>query len=162
MKELQHIILAAVLMVPASSLALDIVRAPHADPVFEAIHQGDRNTVLKHLKQGYDPNTKDARGASAVSYAARCRRLQILEDLVENGGSINLQAVRASRAQCPIDILWGDAGPSPTGSTFAYLFWKRGYFWRFTSIPLVLLAAIIVSIVAIRKGLKRKANRIGE
>lgn len=158
MKKVTYSIIVAVLMIPVSLLALDMVRSPHADPVFEAIHQGDRNTVLKHLQQGYDPNTKDTEEGSAVSYAAKCGRLQILKDLVENGGTINLQALRASRAQCPIDILWGDAGPGPTGNTFAYLFWEKGYFWRFTPIPVIMLAGIILLVGAVRKRTKQ-ANK---
>jgi hypothetical protein len=153
-------IIIALIFIPSFAWALSYFRPPHSDPVFEAIHQGDREAVLKSLKEGYDPNTEGLPGHTAVSYAAKCRRLQILKDLVEYGGSVNLNAVRASRAQCPVDILWGDAGPRPTGNTFAYLFWEKGYFWRFTPIPLFMLAVIIPLIVVIRKKLRKKANRV--
>ena len=158
MNEMKYII-AVLILTSSFAWGLSYTRFPHSDPVFEAIHQGNRETVLKSLKEGYDPNTEGTPGHTAVTYAAKCRRLQILKDLIEHGGSVNLNAVRASRAQCPIDISWDHSElRKPLGHTFAYLFWETGYFWRFTPIPLILLAAIIALIATIRRKLKKKAN----
>jgi hypothetical protein len=160
MKRILYIIAAALVMLPMASFGLSELRFPHADPVFEAIHRGDRQTVLNGLTQGYNANTRGIPGHTAVSYAAQCRRLQILQDLVEHGGKITFHSVRCSRRSMPHDIGWNYVGPSrPLGNTFAYLFWEKGYFWRLIPIPMIVLAIIVIVVVTVRRRLKKKANK---
>ena len=156
-RTLQVIVLAAA-MLPATSSGLDYDRAPYADPVFEAIHQGDREPVLEALKQGYDANMEGIPGHTAVSYAAQCRRLHILKDLVEHGGVVNLHAVRSARAECPLDIAWDhQERGEPLADTFGYLFWEQSYYLRLISIPVILLAGLLGTIAYLKHRSKKKA-----
>ena len=159
MRNTIYVILAILSVLPVKLFGLDMVRAPHPDPVFEAIHRGNRQVVLNSLRQGYNPNTKDNFGHTAVSYAAQCKRIQILRDLVENGGEVNYHAVRCSRRPMPIDIAFDYRGPAGSlGDTFAYLFWEECYFLYVLPLPIILI--IIIGVIFLRwQKSKKKANQ---
>ncbi len=148
------------------ALALSMDREPFQDAVFEAIHQGDRDGVLLRLKQGYDPNTPvystpayevRPRERTAVTYAAKCRRLDILQDLIAYGGKVNYSAILASRSGIPSDVRWayGEARQEPP-DTFAYLFWNQGYYARYAWLLLALLCGFAIAIPLDRR--KRDAR----
>ncbi len=69
----------------------ETVQAPRVSPLCMAVVKGDLEAVKKMIEEGVDVNQK-SNGMTALHYAARYNRAEILEYLLENGASINVRS----------------------------------------------------------------------
>ena len=55
----------------------------------EACTSGTLDTVLYLIQKGMDVNAKDAKGATAMHYAAGSARTEVVQILIEGGGELD-------------------------------------------------------------------------
>ncbi len=92
---------------------METVEAPKVSPFCMAVVKGDLEAVKKMVEEGTDVNQK-SNGMTALHYAARYNRAEILEYLLENGASISIRSssglnaydfARASGAEDALSVL---------------------------------------------------------
>ena len=82
-------------------------------PFFEAIVQDDKKTVEKQIVSGFDINTTDKNGTTALHIAVEQGNLEIVKLLLQKGANVNLQD-KAKRT--PIFMLENNLGNEVEGT----------------------------------------------
>jgi ankyrin repeat protein/HEAT repeat protein len=83
------VFLAGFFSLAANAIADESARL--SESLIDAVRTGDADTVRQLLASGADPNAANDMGWTALHYAARGRRLEIMQALVAGGADVNRQ-----------------------------------------------------------------------